>query len=49
MENWGLRNYINIFPDQDLVIVMSQGNYLVWPLYFHQADDIMSAIIPAIK
>jgi len=41
--------YINIFPDQDMVIVMTQGNYLEWPLYKNQADDIMgNYIFPAL-
>ncbi|WDE02436.1 serine hydrolase [Thalassomonas actiniarum] len=40
--------YINIFPEQNMVIVMTQGNYLEWPLYVNQADDIMANyIIPA--
>lgn len=33
--------YINIFPAQNLVIVMTQGNYLEWPLYVKQAEQIM--------
>jgi CubicO group peptidase (beta-lactamase class C family) len=37
--------YINIFPDQDMVIVMTQGNYLEWPFYADQADDIMANYI----
>jgi len=41
--------YINIFPDQNMVIVMTQGNYLDWPLYKNQADDIMgNYIFPAL-
>lgn len=41
-------NYINIFPSLDMVIVMTQGNYLLWPLYVNQADDILeNYIIPA--
>lgn len=43
-------NYINIFPDQDMVIVMTQGNYLEHPLYVNQANDMMgNYILPAIK
>ncbi|VUD67476.1 6-aminohexanoate-dimer hydrolase [Thalassocella blandensis] len=34
--------YINVFPEQDLVVVMTQGNYLEHPLYFDQAKEIMS-------
>lgn len=42
--------YINIFPDQNMVIVMTQGNYLGWPLYVNQADDIMgNFVLPAIN
>ena len=37
--------YINIFPDQDMVIVMTQGNYLEWPFYADQANDIMANYI----
>ncbi len=41
--------YINIFPDQDMVIVMTQGNYLAWPLYVNQANDMMgNFILPAL-
>ena len=42
--------YINIFPDQNMVIVMTQGNYLGWPLYVNQADDMMgNYILPAVN
>lgn len=42
--------YINIFPEQDLVVVMTQGNYLEWPLYHEQAERIMADyILPAIS
>ena len=37
--------YINVFRDQDMVIVMTQGNYLEWPFYADQADDIMANYI----
>ena len=41
--------YINIFPEENMVIVMTQGNYLEWPLYVHQADNMMgSYILPAL-
>lgn len=41
--------FINIFPAQNMVIVMTQGNYLEWPLYVIQADDMMgNYILPAI-
>ncbi len=40
--------YINVFPTLDMVIVMTQGNYLEWPLYVNQADEIMGTyLIPA--
>ena len=40
--------YINIFPEENMVIVMTQGNYLGWPLYVNQADNMMSYILPAV-
>ncbi len=41
--------YINVFPDQGMVVVMTQGNYLNWPLYRNQAEAIMSRyIFPAV-
>ena len=41
--------YINIFPDHNMVIVMTQGNYLEWPLYAQQAEVIMiEHIFPAL-
>jgi CubicO group peptidase (beta-lactamase class C family) len=41
--------YINIFPEENMVIVMTQGNYGEWPLYVNQADNIMgSYILPAV-
>ncbi len=43
-------NFINIFPDQNMVIVFTQGNYLQWPLYVNQANDMMgNYIIPALQ
>ncbi len=43
-------NYINIFPEQNMVIVITQGNYLQWPLYVNQANDLMGTfILPAIN
>ena len=42
--------YINIFPEQNMVIVMTQGNYSEWPLYVNQANDMMgNFILPAVK
>lgn len=43
-------NYINIFPEQDMVIVFTQGLYLQWPTYVNQAYDMMkNYILPAIN
>jgi hypothetical protein len=38
-------NFINIFPDQDMVVVFTQGLYLKWPTYVNQADDMMKNYI----
>jgi CubicO group peptidase (beta-lactamase class C family) len=32
---------INIFPEADMVVVMTQGNYGEWPLYMEQAQAMM--------
>ncbi len=41
--------YLNLFPEQDLIIVMTQGNYLEWPLYADQAKDVMgNYLLPAL-
>ena len=40
--------YINIFPEENMVIVMTQGNYLGWPLYVNQANNMMNYILPAV-
>lgn len=43
-------NYINIFPEQDMVIVFTQGLYLKWPTYVNQANDMMkNYIFPALN
>lgn len=43
-------NYINIFPDEDMVIVITQGHYLKWPHYVNQANDIMgNHLFPAME
>jgi CubicO group peptidase (beta-lactamase class C family) len=43
-------NYINIFPEQNMVIVITQGNYSKWPFYVNQVNDLMGKyIIPAIQ
>jgi CubicO group peptidase (beta-lactamase class C family) len=42
-------NYIDIFPDKNMVIVITQGNYLQWPLYVNQAEDMIgNFILPAL-
>ena len=38
-------NYINIIPSLNMVVVITQGNYLEWPLYANQADDMMKNYI----
>ena len=41
---------INIFPVRNMVIVMTQGNYLDWPMYADQARTLMARyIFPGIK
>ena len=41
--------YINIFPEENMVIVMTQGNYVQWPVYVNQANEMMEDyILPAI-
>lgn len=43
-------NYINIFPDQQMVIVFTQGLYLQHPSYVNQANDMMkNYIFPAMQ
>lgn len=43
-------NYINIFPEQNMVIVITQGNYSKWPFYVNQVNDLMGKyIVPAIQ
>ena len=39
--------YINVFPKLQLVIVMTQGNYLQWPLYREQAEAMMAEFLLA--
>ena len=34
-------NYINVIPQQNMVIVITQGLYLTWPVYVNQANDII--------
>jgi CubicO group peptidase (beta-lactamase class C family) len=37
--------YINIFPEQNMLIVMTGGNYLEWPVYSKQAGEIMASFV----
>jgi len=37
--------YINIFPEHNMVVVITQGNYLEYPVYVNQANDIMANFI----
>ncbi|NQZ09739.1 MAG: serine hydrolase [Algicola sp.] len=41
--------YINIFPEQNMVIVMTGGNYLEWPVYSKQAQEIMADIFAGLR
>jgi hypothetical protein len=41
---------IAIFPQFNMVIVTTQGNYLEWPLYVKQAEDVMGKfVLPAMQ
>ena len=43
-------NYMNIFSEQNMVVVITQGNYSKWPFYMNQTNSIIEKyIIPAIK
>jgi len=43
-------NYINIFPEQQMVVVFTQGLYLQCPSYLNQANDLMkNYIFPAVN
>lgn len=37
--------YIAVFPTLDMVLVLTQGNYLQWPVYKAQADRIIQQLI----
>lgn len=37
--------YIAVFPTLNMVLVLTQGNYLQWPLYKAQADRIIQQLI----
>jgi CubicO group peptidase (beta-lactamase class C family) len=40
--------YIYVVPGRDLVVVMTQGNYLEWPLYRDQSEAIMRELLRAL-
>jgi CubicO group peptidase (beta-lactamase class C family) len=37
--------YIAVFPDLEMVVVMTQGNYLQWPLYHQQGEVVFSQLL----
>lgn len=37
--------YIAVFPDLEMIIVMTQGNYLQWPLYHKQGEVVFSQLL----
>jgi len=37
--------YIAVFPDLEMVMVMTQGNYLQWPLYHKQGEVVFSQLL----
>jgi CubicO group peptidase (beta-lactamase class C family) len=37
--------YIAVFPSLEMVLVLTQGNYLQWPLYTSQAERIIQQLI----
>ena len=41
--------YIAVFPTLDMVLVLTQGNYLQWPLYKSQADRIIQHLLSSIR
>lgn len=41
--------YIAVFPTLDMVLVLTQGNYLQWPLYKGQADSVIRLLIQSMK
>jgi CubicO group peptidase (beta-lactamase class C family) len=41
--------YIAVFPTLDMVLVLTQGNYLQWPLYKAQADSIIQQLIQSVR
>ena len=41
--------YIAVFPTLDMVLVLTQGNYLQWPVYKNQADRIIRYLIHSVK
>ncbi len=41
--------YIVVFPTLDMVLVLTQGNYLQWPLYKNQAEQIIRHLIHSVR
>ncbi|WP_233079311.1 serine hydrolase domain-containing protein [Rheinheimera soli] len=41
--------YIAVFPTLDMVLVLTQGNYLQWALYKTQADRIIQHLLSSIR
>ncbi|MBU0913782.1 MAG: beta-lactamase family protein [Gammaproteobacteria bacterium] len=41
--------YIAVFPTLDMVLVLTQGNYLQWPLYKAQADSIIQQLLQSVR
>ncbi|GAB2526773.1 serine hydrolase domain-containing protein [Microbulbifer agarilyticus] len=37
--------YIYVIEEKELVVVMTQGNYLQWPLYRHQSENILFRLL----
>ncbi|WP_241481742.1 serine hydrolase domain-containing protein [Rheinheimera mesophila] len=40
--------YIAVFPELEMVVVLTQGNYLQWPLYKQQAERIIRHLLHSI-
>ncbi|MBN8430393.1 serine hydrolase [Microbulbifer salipaludis] len=41
--------YIHVIAEKELVVVMTQGNYLQWPLYREQSDTILRRLLEALE
>nr|WP_010130641.1 serine hydrolase [Microbulbifer agarilyticus] len=40
--------YIHVIEEKEMVVVMTQGNYLQWPLYRNQSDEILQRLLEAL-